>query len=798
MTRQDQSFIEERGFIQGKCVAILFRNNTNFYTVIRVKISETNETVEEDSITMVGMMPELQDTDEIIAYGHVVTHPKFGRQYQVHQISKARPSTEQGLIQYFSSSVFKGIGKKTAKKIVEILGTDAVDQILADENILLSKVGLKPKQVRTIVQVLKNSEDMNGILLRFTKYQIPMHLASKILEQYKEETWEIIEENPYRLVEDIEGISFAKADEIGHMLGFSETHKYRIYAAMIEVLKRETFGGGHTYLSVDELFDLTNRILSLKLSDEQMLSWLEDAVLLGKIFLEDACVFLPAAAFAEIGIFQGIQKKLDESIQIFLQSEIMQAIGNYEEMHQITFALKQQEAIELVLQSPISIITGGPGTGKTTVIRGVLEVFKQLHGLMAIKQKALGIFLCAPTGRAAKRLSEATGLHAVTIHRLLGYNPDGAFTYGEDQKLEGRLLIVDEVSMVDIFLAYQLFKAIPHGMQVVFVGDEDQLPSVGPGLVLKDMLRSERIPFVRLNQIYRQSENSTIIDLAYAINEGRLTDDLLRKSKDFSFISRERENLPDAIIQICENALRKGYDPKEIQVLAPMYRGDVGIDALNQHLQNLFNPPMPQRKELQYGDRLFRVGDKVLQLVNVPENNVYNGDFGEIVSITEAEFAASKQDEMIVSFEGIEVSYTRADFMQLTHAYCCSIHKSQGSEFKLVVLPISHSYVRMLKRNLIYTAVTRSKEFLVLCGSIKTLYQGIKNTSANERRTTLGTRFCSLDAKVDESVQKISIEKQAIKQIERPLVLTEEYIFSEKMAVDELKRMENFPLYTKI
>ena len=615
-------------------------------------------------------------------------------------------------------------------------------------------------------------------------------------------TWEIIEENPYQMIEDIEGISFGKADGIGSQLGFQYDHKYRIHAAMIEVLKRETFGSGHTYLPVENLFDLSNQLLGTIFEDERMISLLEEAVVLGKIFLENGRAFLPASAFAEMGIYQGIQKKMAEFNQVFPQSEILKVIGDYEEEHKISFAMLQQEAIEMVMKSPISIITGGPGTGKTTVIRGVLESFKQLHDLTKVKKKDLGIFLCAPTGRAAKRLAEATQLHAVTIHKLLGYSPEGTFSYGEEQKLEGKLLIVDEFSMVDIFLAYQLLKAIPKGMQVVFVGDEDQLPSVGPGLVLKDLLQGGEVPFVRLQQIYRQSEDSTIIDLAYAINAGNVSEHLLKKSKDFSFIPRTQGNLADAIVQICENALKKGYDRRDIQVLAPMYRGEAGIDALNQRLQALFNPAGSRKKELLYGDKLFRVGDKVLQLVNVPENHVFNGDFGEIVSVTFGKESESKQDEIIVSFEGLEVTYTRSDFIQLTHAYCCSIHKSQGSEFKLVVMPISRSFIRMLKRNLIYTGVTRSKEFLVLCGDVQAFYDGIHNTSEHERRTTLWERFVPKDAddslaveQGTEVLQQTETMINLMKQMERPLYLTEAYIFSEQMETDERRRMEAYPLY---
>ncbi|MDP4155797.1 MAG: AAA family ATPase, partial [Bacillota bacterium] len=348
------------------------------------------------------------------------------------------------------------------------------------------------------------------------------------------------------------------------------------------------------------------------------------------------------------------------------------------------------------------------------------------------------ILLAAPTGRAAKRMSESTGLPAVTIHRLLGFNGTEGFDHDDTSPLDGKLLIVDETSMVDIWLANQLFKALPENIQVILVGDEDQLPSVGPGQVLKDLLASQRVPTVRLTDIYRQAEGSSIIELAHEIKDGHLPPNISVQQPDRSFIKCSTTQLAQVVEKVAMNAKTKGYSVKDIQVLAPMYRGPAGIDRLNHLLQEIFNPnPDGTRKELAFGEVKYRIGDKVLQLINQPESNVFNGDIGEIVSIFYAKENTEKTDMVVISFEGNEVTYARQDLGQITLAYCCSVHKSQGSEFPIVILPISRSYYRMLRRKLIYTAITRSKQFLILCGEEDALRMGVERADEENRQTTL-------------------------------------------------------------
>ncbi|MEH7748804.1 AAA family ATPase, partial [Neobacillus drentensis] len=354
------------------------------------------------------------------------------------------------------------------------------------------------------------------------------------------------------------------------------------------------------------------------------------------------------------------------------------------------------------------------------------------------KGEPFPFLLAAPTGRAAKRMSESTGLPAVTIHRLLGFNGQEGFDRDDASPLEGKIIIVDETSMLDIWLANQLFKALPENIQVIMVGDEDQLPSVGPGQVLKDLLTSERIPTVRLTDIYRQAEGSSIIELAHEIKKGYLPADITIKQADRSFIKCSTTQVAQVVEKVAFNAKNKGYSAKDIQVLAPMYRGPAGIDRLNVLLQEIFNPnPDGKRKEIAFGEVKYRIGDKVLQLVNQPESNVFNGDIGEIISIIYAKENTEKQDMIYISFEGNEVEYTRQDLTQITHAYCCSVHKSQGSEFPIVILPVTRSYYRMLRRNLIYTAITRSKQSLILCGEVDALKMGVERADELSRQTTL-------------------------------------------------------------
>ena len=441
----------------------------------------------------------------------------------------------------------------------------------------------------------------------------------------------------------------------------------------------------------------------------------------------------------------------------FPVSEIRSAIGEVEERLGVNYAETQVSAIETALHSPTMILTGGPGTGKTTVIRGFVEVYAELHGLSldpkeyAKKKEPFPIILAAPTGRAAKRMSESTGLPAMTIHRLLGFTGQEKEEETE-REIEGSLVIIDEMSMVDTWLAHQLMKALPNDVQVLFVGDQDQLPSVGPGQVLKDMLDSGEIPVIELTEIYRQSAGSTIIEMAHMIKRSEWNNNIIGKTSDRSFIKASGNRILEAVEKIVKNAISKGHDIKDIQILAPMYRGPAGIDGINKMIQQMVNPPGPKRKEVTFGDVVYRIGDKVLQLVNQPESNVFNGDMGVVIAIIKAKETIDKKELLVVSYDGIEVTYERNDLNQITLSYCCSIHKSQGSEFPIVIMPVVRSHRKMLKRNLLYTGITRAQKFLILCGEPDEFQAGIARTDELSRQTTLKERLGG-EEEVDEGIE---------------------------------------------
>jgi exodeoxyribonuclease V alpha subunit len=593
-------------------------------------------------------------------------------------------------------------------------------------------------------------QGLEQVMIALNQYGFGPQISMRIYQAYKEKTLDMLQNNPYQLVEDIEGIGFGRADELGYQLGISGNHPDRIKAGCLYTLENECMQTGHVFVNAEDLLEQVKVLLEENKRDQiDFLDISSELIKLeeeGKIVGEEKRVYLPSLYFAEKGLVTQINRILEQTEyeEQFPESEFLLALGDLEERLGVQYAPTQREAIQTALMSPMLILTGGPGTGKTTVIKGIVELYAELHGCSLElkdyykKDEPFPFLLAAPTGRAAKRMSESTGLPAVTIHRLLGFNGADGFDSDESSPLEGKIIIVDETSMLDIWLANQLFKALPEHIQVILVGDEDQLPSVGPGQVLKDLLRSQRIPTVRLTDIYRQAEGSSIIELAHDIKKGYLPANVTAKQADRSFIKCSTAQVPQVVEKVALNAKSKGYSAKDIQVLAPMYRGPAGIDRLNVLLQEIFNPnPDGKRKEIAFADVKYRIGDKVLQLVNQPENNVFNGDIGEIISIIYAKENTEKQDMIYISFEGNEVTYTKQDLNQITHAYCCSVHKSQGSEFPIVILPVTRSYYRMLRRNLIYTAITRSKQSLILCGEEDALRMGVERADELSRQTSL-------------------------------------------------------------
>jgi exodeoxyribonuclease V alpha subunit len=797
MDKQDSLdlFAELGKFVKGKHLVTIFHNEQNLYTVLRIRVEETNDQYEDKEAVITGYFPKIHEQETYIFFGEFKEHPKFGLQFHTNHFRKDIPQTEQGVIAYLSSEIFKGIGKKIAESIVKTLGEHAISKILNQPSLLDSIPKLPPEKAKVLYDTLMEHQGLERVMVALNQYGFGPQISMRIYQAYKDQTLDMIEKNPYQLVEDIEGIGFGRADELGYHLGISGNHPDRIKAGCLYILENESMQNGHVYVKTEDLLlqvkallednkrdkidflDISNEVI--KLQDE------------GKVIGEEKRVYLPSLFFAEKGLVTNINRILEQTDynDQFPESEFLLALGSLEERLGVQYAPTQKEAIQTALMSPMLILTGGPGTGKTTVIKGIVELYAELHGCSLDpknyhkKGEPFPILLAAPTGRAAKRMSESTGLPAVTIHRLLGFNGTEGFEHDETSTLEGKIIIVDETSMLDIWLANQLFKALPENIQVILVGDEDQLPSVGPGQVLKDLLRSERVPIVRLTDIYRQAEGSSIIELAHDIKKGYLPADVTMKQADRSFIKCTTTQVAQVVEKVALNAKNKGYSAKDIQVLAPMYRGPAGIDRLNVLLQEIFNPnPDGTRKQIPFGDVLYRIGDKVLQLVNQPESNVFNGDIGEIISIIYAKENTEKQDMIYISYEGNEVEYTKQDLNQITHAYCCSVHKAQGSEFPIVILPITRSYYRMLRRNLIYTAITRSKQSLILCGEVEALRMGVERADELSRQTTLSQK---LQAAIMISPIRVKAEKDT-------LVMSYEEEF---MQVSPMIGMENVSPY---
>ncbi len=772
MEKQDSLdlFAEQGKYIKGKPIVTIFHNEQNLYTVLRIRVEETNEEYEDKEAVITGYFPIIHEQEHYIFYGEMKDHPKFGMQFHATHFRKDIPQTKQGVISYLSSEIFKGIGKKTAEKIVETLGNNAITKILNQPSLLDSVPKLPSEKAKDLYETLMEHQGLEQAMIALNQYGFGPQLSMKIFQAYKETTLDVIQSNPYQLVEDVEGIGFARADDLGFQLGISGNHPDRIKAGCLYILEQECMQNGHVFVLAEDLLVKVQNLLEKRTQDQieykditQELLKLETD---GKIIVEEQRFYLPYLYYSEKGLVTSIQRLLQQTeyAETFPESEFLLALGSLEERLSVHYAPSQKEAIQTALMSPLLILTGGPGTGKTTVIKGIVELYGELHGCSLNphdykKEEPFPFLLTAPTGRAAKRMSESTGLPAVTIHRLLGWNGSEGFDHNEDNPLEGKILIVDESSMVDISLANKLFKALPEHIQVILVGDEDQLPSVGPGQVLKDLLRSKVIPTIRLTDIYRQAEGSSIIELAHEIKDGQLPENVSAPTKDRSFIKCQTGQIADVVQKVVLNAVQKGYSPRDIQVLAPMYKGPAGIDRLNTVLQEALNGnPDGSRKEIAYGETKYRVGDKVLQLVNQPDKHVFNGDMGEVVSVFYAKENTEKQDMVVVSFEGTEVTYTRQDLGQITLAYCCSIHKSQGSEFPIVILPVVKSYYRMLRRNLIYTAITRSKQFLILCGEEDALRTGVRQADEQMRQTTLMEKLSGFTS--IESAESVGIEEE--------------------------------------
>ncbi|AMV64077.1 RecD-like DNA helicase YrrC [Pediococcus damnosus] len=741
-------------FVVGKVSAIFFESPDSFYKVVLIKISETNIDWHEDEIVVTGSFGDIKEEQAYRFVGKSVTHPKYGMQFQATNYENATPTTKEGLVAYLSGSDFKGVGKKTAERIVALLGTDAINKIIRDPKVL-APLKLKDTLQTELVNKLNENNGMEQIIIGLNGYGFGSQLAASIYNRYREQTLDIIHKNPYQLIEDIDGIGFKKADQIAEATGIEFDAPARIDGAVLTSLSDLSNSNGDTYTDAQSLLKASLSLLEhsrnqavdpQKVADE-LLSLAKD----NKIVGDENRIYLRTLYEAEWQIAEHLKRLQDaKENHHFETSEIDGVIDLAQKQFKITYDDSQRQALREAMQAKMFLLTGGPGTGKTTIINGIVKTYATLNEVSLdvneYHDTPFPVLLAAPTGRAAKRMSEVTGLPASTIHRLLGLTGREDDPDKETKDLEGGLLIVDEMSMVDTSLFRTLVRAIPNSMKVILVGDKDQLPSVEAGQIFNDLLQSQEIPKIELSKIYRQDDQSSIIPLAHAIKEGHLPADFSQNQKDRSFIPCPTNQVDSVITQVVKKAEQKGFTAQDIQVLAPMYRGIAGIDRLNSSLQQILNPKKNERtKEVEFRGQLFRIGDKVLQLVNVPENNVFNGDMGIIKGIILAKDKGNtdKQDKLVIDFDETEVTYGRKDWIQITLAYCTSIHKSQGSEFKMVILPMVQQYSRMLQRNLLYTAVSRAESLLILLGDERAFERCVQNLAVN-RQTTLKKRLITV------------------------------------------------------
>ncbi|WP_208558662.1 SF1B family DNA helicase RecD2 [Marinilactibacillus kalidii] len=790
-----QSEEQQEKYVNGEVVAIYFSSSSNFFKVMLVSVSETNTTYDSTQIVVTGSFGQVHEGESYQFFGKLTDHPKYGLQFLADRYAKEQPSSGQAVISYLSSSRFKGIGKKTAESVVETLGEGVLDLILDDPDQLDKVPGLNDTKKQMIMDVLEKEQGMQRVVLALNKYGLGNQLAYKVYQKYEGKTLAVIQENPYQLIKEIEGIGFNRADLIAEEIGIQSDAPARIQASILYSIQELTLSDGDTYALGKPLLKRCIQVLEESrpfiIDPELAADNIIELVQTQEIIQDDDRFYIPSLYASEWGIAHSVERLIEHASDIpHSIKKISKKLAKLEKTSGITYGESQKEAIQDALKSPVFLLTGGPGTGKTTVLNGIVTLFAELNDLSLdptdYKDEAYPILLAAPTGRAAKRMKETTGLPASTIHRLLGLTAtDDEEELGEhDRSLKGKLLVIDEMSMVDTWLAYQLFKAVPSDMQVIMVGDKDQLPSVGPGQVLRDFLESDVVPQKELKDIYRQGNDSSIIPLAHSIKENQLPSDFREKKIDRSFFPCSTGKVLDIITQVVSRAIEKGFTAQDIQVLAPMYKGPAGINTLNKHLQDLFNPnEHGEKKEMKFVDNVYRIGDKVLQLVNDPERNVFNGDMGMITGIIPAKESETKTDNLVIDFEGNEVTYLRNEWNKITLAYCCSIHKAQGSEYKMVILPMVNGYRRMLKKDLLYTAITRASQFLILCGEEEAYRNSLHSTSML-RKTTLKERLLAdTDFDVEEVVENKKETEEIVTKtpIVKPVKQEKETIAEEKL-----------------
>ena len=707
--------------LQGQLERITYQNEENHYTIAKMKV-----TGRKNLVTIVGSLVSLTPGEVLRLKGSWEIHPKYGEQFKVVSYETVTPATVKGIERYLGSGLIKGIGPVMAKRLVSRFGLTTLDIIEQNFERLKEVEGIGEKRIRMISSAWAEQKEVREVMLFLQGHEVSSAYAAKIYRQYGKESIRVVRENPYRLADDIFGIGFLTADRIAEKLGMAKNAVIRAEAGILYVL-RKLSDEGHVYYPHKDLIEESMKVLDI---DSGIIgSALEKIAAEKRVIIEDSAVYLAEFHSAELGVASAIRNILNTPKNLF-RFDRDSAIRNIQEELGITLAERQIEAIRESLEKKLLVITGGPGTGKTTIIRAIIRIYQR---------SGKKVLLAAPTGRAARRMSEATGCEAKTIHRLLEFSPrNGGFKKNDLERLDADLIIIDETSMVDTLLMHHLLRAVRPEATLVLVGDIDQLPSVGAGNVLKDIIDSGRVPTVRLNEIFRQSRESMIIVNAHRINSGEFPSIASDREnlQDFYFVELEDpEKVLQMIIHMCRDRIpeRFGYHPSnDIQVLTPMHRGIVGASSLNTALQKELNS---SPHELLRGGRTFRTGDKVMQIRNNYDKDVYNGDIGRIISID------SEVQEVSVNFDGKPVTYDFADLDEIVLAYAISVHKSQGSEYPAVIMPLLTQHYLLLQRNLLYTAITRGKKLVVIIGTKKAMGIAIRNNKQQLRNTRLRERI---------------------------------------------------------
>lgn len=727
-----------KSYIKGNYRRSIYSSDKG-YVIGLFKVRETNseklEYYVNKTITFTGYFHELNEDDTYIFYGEEVTHPRYGFQFQVSEYERVKPEGKEGIIEFLSSDLFPGIGENIAKQIVETLGENVLEEILKNPSCLSLVPKLTQKKANKIASILAKYEESHQTIVKLNELGFTMKDALLIYNQYKTYTLDVIDKNIYKLIDDIPEISFQKVDTVAKSQGIELEDNRRVKALIIYTMNNLTYQNGDVYLTKEIVINAVNRNLGILINIEDFENYFSQLNQEGKIVIEDDAYYLTDIYKAELNVADRIYNLTTKEPKKI--PNLKEKIDQMEKQNNIKYNDKQKEAITKALENNILIITGGPGTGKTTIIKAITQAYANINKLN-YDELTRELALLAPTGRASKRMSESTLLPASTIHRFLKWNKDtNEFMVNETNKSDCKLIIIDEVSMIDISLFDSLFKGLTRDIQLILVGDYNQLPSVGPGQVLKDLIESEVIDTVHLDLLYRQDENSYIPTLAQEIKEGELSESFLETKSDYTFLQCTSQSIKKNLSNLCKQIINKGYDYKRAQLLAPMYKGENGIDLLNKELQDVFNPKDINKREITSGDVIFRENDKILQLVNMPDDNIYNGDIGVIKYIKYGNTSKSGKNEIYVDFDGNVVKYTPKDFSKIKHGFIISIHKSQGSEFEMIIMPVSSSYRRMLYRKLIYTGITRAKKKLILIGEVKPFADSVYNNNEYLRNSKL-------------------------------------------------------------